>query len=121
MEKVREVPVPELGEEVYIRLLEARERDAYDNSINDGERRNIENISARLVALCLCDAEGAPMFGPQEGAAVIAKWPTPIVEPLFHECRKLNRMGKDAVEEAAKNFESDPGDSSSTDLQQPSG
>ena len=94
----------------------ARERDRYDNSVNDGERRDIDNIGARLVCLCLCDEAGELMFSdPVEGARAIGSWPTTVVEPLFHACRKLNRMGPAAVEEAAKNSETDPACSSNSD------
>ncbi len=113
---VNKVPCEHINDDAYIRTLTAKERDAYDASIDDGVRRNVDNISARLVCLCLCDEAGKLLFpDAKEGAAAIGKWPTSIVEPLYHECRKLNRMGKDAVEEAAKNFSPTPDDSSSSD------
>ncbi|HUT92367.1 MAG TPA: hypothetical protein VMY37_22925 [Thermoguttaceae bacterium] len=112
---IKEIEVSELGGTACIRTISARARDAYDNSINDGVRRDFDNISARLVCLCLCDDSGNLMFpDPVEGARVIAEWPSPVVERLFYACRDLNRMGRDALEEAAKNSEPIPADSSST-------
>lgn len=115
-QRVEKVACLNANDVACIRTLTIRERDAYDASIDDGVRRNVDNISARLVCLCLCDEAGKLLFpDAKEGAAAIGKWPTSIVEPLYHECRKLNRMGKDAVEEAAKNFSPTPDDSSSSD------
>ena len=103
------------NEDAYIRILSASARDAYEASIDDGKRRDVSNLSARLVTLCLCDEHGELLFpNAQEGAAVIGSWPTSIVEPLFDACRTLNRMGPKAIEDAAKNSESIPGVSSNT-------
>ena len=119
---IEKVEIPELNDVACIRALSARARDAYENSVDDGKQRDVANIGARLVCLCLCNEAGELIYpNATEGAVAVGEWSTLIVEPLFHACRKLNRMGKGAVEEAAKNLESIPGDSSSTDLQQPSG
>ncbi len=113
---VEEVVIPELGDVACIRTLTARQRDDYDQSIDDGKRRDIANISARLVAICLCDAGGELLFpDPAEGAKVVGAWPTVVVERLFHACRTLNQMGAAAIEDAAKNSETGPDSSSNTD------
>ncbi len=98
-----------------IRVMSALTRDGYDASVNDGKRIDVKNLGARLVVLCLCDAEGTLLFDdPVKGAAVIGGWPTTVVEPLYHACVKLNGIGKKAIEEAAKNSEGSPADSSSS-------
>ncbi len=119
---IEKVEIPELNDVAYIRTITARARDAYENSVDDGKQRDTANIGARLVCLCLCDEVGELIYpDAREGATAMGEWSTLIVEPLFHACRKLNRMGRGAVEEAAKNSDSVPNDSSSTDSQQPSG
>lgn len=114
---IKAVFVPQLGDTAHVRDMTALARDAYDNSLydDDGKRRP-ENLSARLVARCLCDEEGVLLYpNAEEGARIIAEWPTWLVEPLFIAARKLNLMGRQDLEEAAKNSENVPPGSSNTD------
>ena len=105
-----------MGEDACIRTIPAKERDAYHESINDGKRTNLVNMSARLVARCLCDDEGVLLYpDANEGAAIIGEWDGGRVDSLYRECMKLNRMRDTDIEEAAKNCETTLEDSSSTD------
>jgi hypothetical protein len=114
--EVSEVAILNANDKACIRTMSGRERDAYDASINDGKNQNFDNMSARLVVRCLCDEQGELLFpDPATGAETIGEWPTSIVDPLFDACRDLNHMKRGAVEEAAKNSEPSPDDSSSTD------
>ena len=117
MVKVMEVPLPELVGSAWIRILPATVRDAYDQSRFTEDGKPIaDNISGRLVCLCLCDEDGEPLYPDVvEGAAIIAKWPTPVVERLFIAARTFNLMGTNDLEQAAKNYEPDPDSSSSID------
>ena len=108
--KVEKHQLTELHGECYLRVLNGRERDAYDASVFDGATRNVDNLSARLLAVCLCDDKGKPLFdNPTAGAAKIGRLPSPIVERLFNVARKLNGMGADNVEELAKNSDATTG------------
>lgn len=55
------VEVPEWGGAVYVRGLTGRERDQFELSMIEtrgkSRRANLENMRARLVALCVVDAE----------------------------------------------------------------
>ena len=130
--RIERIEVRELEDHCFVRTMQARSRDAYDESVNNGERTNYQNLTGRLVARCLCDEQGEFTFAPvpdtpcklthadwerafAEGAEILGEWPTPIVERLYHWCRVINGMVADAVERAAKNSEPDPESSSSTD------
>jgi hypothetical protein len=125
MVKVRKVPIPELNDDAWIRILPSAERDAYDRSVWDDDGKRIpdvaENLPTRLIVLCLCDEHGERMYPdpkddtPNEGLAIVAAWPTPIAERLFIASRTFNMMGKDDLEKAAKNFEKTRDDSSDSD------
>ncbi len=115
--RVKRVDVPELNGACFIRVLPARERDAYDTSINDGVHRDVTNCSARLVVLCLCDESGQPLFDDiAAGEQLLGDSFTLMVDPLFFECRSFNRIGGAALEEAVKNSEPTGESASSTDL-----
>ena len=102
--KVEKVEVTELGDHCFLRVMSAKNRDAYDASVFDGETRNVGNLSARLVARCLCDEDGKLIFDNRGlGEKTLGDAPTNVVEFLYHECRRVNGMGQKAVEEAAKN------------------
>jgi len=103
--KVVKVNVPELGGEVCLCVMTARQKDNYDLSINDGKRQNLENICARLVVRCLCDEQGVHLFGDNiaEGERVLGDMPYPVIERLFEKCREINGMAESSVEDAAKN------------------
>jgi hypothetical protein len=120
----KEVPVHGTGETVFIRAISARTREDFDSMVTESGDDKIPDLPARLVCLCLCNASGdlwypEAMSSTDELASnakrVSEKLGAPVIEQLFYECRDLNRMNKGAVEEAAKNSEPDPADSSSTD------
>ena len=113
---IERIEIPELEDEVCIRTISAKARDAYDNSVNDGERRDFENIAARLVCLCLCDEAGEPFYpDAKEGATAVGEWGTSIVERLFYECRDLNMMGPRDLARAVKNLKPAPDSVSNSD------
>jgi len=113
--RVEKVNVPEIGDSCYLRVMTARERDAYDMSQGDPLTRkvNLEHITARLLVRCLCDEEGERLYADDE-LDQIGNMPSTVTEPLFNECRRINGMTAAAVEDAVKNSEATPGDSSST-------
>lgn len=119
MVKTKKIPIPELKGDAYVRMLDAYVRDAYDRSLFDKDgNRTQDNLGARLVCLALSDEAGVLLYEddkPEAVAALMAKWPTPIIERLFQGARDFNLMGKGDLEEAAKNSEKTPDGSSNTD------
>lgn len=103
---VEDVFIPEWNAYVRVRGLTGAQRDAYEASIvkNVGGKpvMNTENMRAKLVALCVVDEEGKPLFtqadveklGQKSGAAL---------QRIFEVAQRLSGLGAEAVEEAAKN------------------
>ena len=113
--RVEKVDVPELGDFCYLRVLTARERDAFDQSTGDPltKKLTVDNITARLVVLCLCNEKGVRLYNNGE-ASHVGDMPTTVIELLYNESRRINGMLPEAVEDAAKNSEETPDSSSST-------
>ena len=114
--RIERIDVPELGDCCYLRVLSARDRDAYEVSMYDGETWKPDNLSARLLVLCLCDEDGVKLFdNAGEGAKVLGDMPGSLIKPLFQKCRDINGMGTEALEQAVKNSEGTTDSDSNTD------
>src|SRR5688572_23855812 len=64
---VEDVSVPEWGGEVRLRGLTGAELDEYQASLviqtaGGGQKANLRNATAKLVARCAIDADGSPLF-----------------------------------------------------------
>ena len=81
--RTERIEVPEMGDHCFLRVMSARVRDAYEESVFDGETRNTDNLGARLVVRCLCDESGELLFGDaKEGEEVLGNMPTTVIERL---------------------------------------
>lgn len=112
-----DVPIPEMDDSLCLRMMRADEREEFDEylrGLKDGDA-GLQN--AYLVAKCLCNPDGTLMYSPDvAGAAdVSTSLFGPILDRLVTEASKLNRMQKEAVEDAAKNSEETADDSSNSD------
>ena len=120
---VPEWPHPETGEPIKLRIrgLTGKARDRYEaqmfmfRTTEDGEMRMqlLENRNARILAQCLFDPEtderlplGEEDYGAKSGD---------VVARLAQIALGLSGHGRKAVEDAGKDSESDPSDSSTTD------
>ena len=58
------VTVPEWSGEVLVWEMSARDRDRFDGSLatNNGDGANMDNIRARLVVMCVRNADGVRLF-----------------------------------------------------------
>lgn len=84
-------------------------RDAYEQSmvrVVDGKREaDLSNMRGNLVAASMIDDEtGELMFTPDEAGAL----PASLLEPLFEAARRMNGLGGEQLDTAAKNSESGP-------------
>lgn len=108
--KLEEVEVPEWGGCVYVRTLPGAERDEFDQAIYDargkGDAVDVRGVKVRLLVAALCDADGLPVFGPEDAEALNAK-SSRVLDRLFDVAQTLNGLTADDVEELAKNSESD--------------
>lgn len=104
--KTVDVPCPEWGGDVRLRALTAAQKDDFDASLGEfkdgGRVVNLHNMRAKLLALCIVDDSGAPIFTATDVEQLGAKSSAPIGR-LFEAAQRLNGMLPDAVEAAAKN------------------
>lgn len=108
---VVDVEVPELGGAVRLRMLTAAQREDYGLAIAACDARHaeapegvrsLERVRAlrrELLMRSVVDADGKPVFDPESIDALFAQ-PPAIVDRLFVAAVDLNRIGKDAGEEA---------------------
>ena len=101
MVRKQEVSIEGYGK-VYIRILKARERDNYEGAIAVGEKFNFDNFRSKLVALCLCDANGNRVFSDAE-VNLLGDLPADIINQLFTVAQELNGFTAKAVEQSEKN------------------
>lgn len=97
------VPVPEWGGEVFVRTITGAERDKWESTLSDAKGKlSLENVRARLLALCICDDKGNPIFNPVD-AVTLGRKSARALDRVFAVARKLNGIGKEELEDLAKN------------------
>ena len=95
------VSVPEWGGDVYVRAMSGAERDAFEVAITPPLGK-AENVRARLVVICACDAAGAPLFAPGD-VATVGALDARALDRVAQLARKVNALGGEEFEAAAKN------------------
>lgn len=112
--KHEDVPVPQWGGSVRIRVMTGTERDEFRSQLaSHGQDIPVAVFSAALVAAAAIDEAGNRLFTMEDVTALQAKsaasldWPAAVA-------MRLNGLGGKAIEDAAKNSESgQSGDSGS--------
>lgn len=112
--KTEDVPVPEWGGTVRVRMMSGIERDAFSNSLLGSEgKTDLTNYRAKLVAASIVDESGAREFSESDVQALGGKSASAL-ERVFVVADRLNTMGAAAVDTAEKNSLPTPSDASST-------
>lgn len=120
-----EVPTPEWAdgdEDAGIRLqsLSGRERDKFEASMTEAKgngkmRRNLDNLRARLIALCAVNEDGSLMFKSSGQVEMLGNKNVKPLQRLFDKCQELSGMSDDDVEELTKDFVKAPDEASTSD------
>lgn len=118
--KYETIPVPEWGGDVRLRTLTGRERDEFEASTVETnkkgqQRANLVNIRARLVSLCLVDDDGNRMFTERRDIILLGEKSAAALERVFSKCNEMNGLSDKDVEELAENFSESPDESSDSD------
>lgn len=95
-----EVQVPEWGGSVYIKTMSAGHREQWESSFDSN--LNNKAVRASILVLTLCDENGVLLFSPDD-VAKLNEQDGHIIDRLFQEATKHNRILKEASEEAKKN------------------
>ena len=96
------VTVPEWGGMVYVRTMTGGERDAWELSLTDGEKRNLSNVRARLAVLVMVDEFGARLFRDDQADALGEK-SAAALDRIFDVAIRLNKLSQQDVEDLEKN------------------
>src|SRR5262249_18610716 len=101
-----EVAVPEWDCTVWVRTLTGADRDTWESSSLEkrgkGREINMRNIRARLLVLCLEDADGKLIFQADD-AEELGQKSAVVLARLFQVAQKVNALREEDVEELAKN------------------
>lgn len=105
---------------VFVKGLQADERDAYEQSLietgPDGRtrvKRVQRNVRASLLVRCLVDEAGERLFADKDVEAV-GKIDASIADKLWDVARRLSGMDTEAVDKAAEGFDTAQDDGSSS-------
>jgi hypothetical protein len=104
------VEIPEWGltkDQAFIRTMTGLERDAFEASnVERGPGGQMQvtfkNMSARLVARCLVDAEGKRII-PDDQIDALGQKSAKVLLRLFRVAQQVNGLDAGAVKEAEKN------------------
>jgi hypothetical protein len=112
-----QVNVPEWGGAVHVRSLTGAERDDFEASMFEGQgkkaRMNSKNLRARLVALCVVDADGERIFADGDVEALGRK-SAAALDRVFSAAQRLNGFTQADIEELEGNSETAPSDASTS-------
>jgi hypothetical protein len=99
-----DVPVPEWGEDVGVRIkvITCEEHAAFVARVDGIDDDAM--VTAHLAIESVVDADGKPLFGPEDIAGLMKKSAS-AVKRIGERSMRLNRLGKAAAEETRKNSE----------------
>lgn len=110
--KPTKVSVPDLGGDVYVRVMSAAEKEDYEDGFSkrmrtfqDGTANPDYNatlsIRASLVIATACDESGTRLFK-ESDFAQLSLVPYTVLMPIFEAAQKVNGLVKTAVDDATK-------------------
>ena len=98
-----EISVPEWGGTVRVRMMTGAERDALGATLLGADKKvDMSQYRIRLLAACLVDEAGQPLFGPDEVGLLGAKSGVAL-DRVYRVAERLNDVGAGAVEAAQGN------------------
>ena len=119
--KFEDVPVPQLGGSIRIRVMAGDARDAFNDFMrSSGEQKHAPSaVAAALLVHTCVDESGEPMFTMEDLGRLRAK-SGPMLDFMMHEAMRINALGQKADDEAEKNSVSNQSDDSGTASPSPS-
>lgn len=103
---LKEVEIPEWGGSVFVKTMNGQERDSFELSVIDEKHKgkmNLENIRAKLCAVCLCDENGERLFSDKEVFA-LSKKSASALSKIFQVAQELNGLSPESVEQIKEDF-----------------
>jgi hypothetical protein len=119
---IKEIEVPELGGNVYIRKWSGKDRAKFlqasitvDSGNVDVKYEKIFDNMSLVVALSLCDETGARMFNDEE-IELINELNADAIQSIYQHALELNSLVQKSLQEAAKNSNAIQNEDSTSDL-----
>ena len=113
-----DVAVPEWGGTVRVGMLMGAERDAFEQGLvtRQGKKvqMHLENVRARLVALCVVDGEGQRVFK-EEDVKALGRKSALALNRVFEVAQRINGLTEKDMEELAGNSASGQSEDSTSD------
>lgn len=101
--KSEDVPVPEWGGTVRVRVMTGTERDALSAAvIGNDNKPDMSQWRLRLAAACIVGEDGSPMFAQDEIAQLGSKSAVAL-ERVIRAAERLNAGGEEAIKAAEGN------------------
>jgi|SRR5882672_1050809 len=102
--QIEQVAVPEWGEAamVNIRVFSGADRDAWEASVLENGKANMDNLRAKLLSFAICDEQGTRLFSMSDVAALGNKNGVALGR-LVEVAKRLNKIGKDEEDTAKGN------------------
>lgn len=94
------VHVKEWGGDVYISVMSAGDRDAYECEWLANKERGVQNFRSKFLARCLCDKDGRRLFTDAEIDQLASK-SIAVVDRLFAKATKHNAVSMEDVNQLA--------------------
>lgn len=101
--KVESVPVPEWGDDVFIKTLSGTERDAFEDAYSADK---MKNFRVRFLVLTLCDENGDRLFADSE-VDELGKKSAGVISRLFEKAWAANAFRSEDVDALGKDLASD--------------
>ena len=118
---IKEIEVPELGGNVYIRKWSGKDRAKFlqasisvDGGSVDVKYEKIFDNMSLAVALSLCDETGARMFNDDE-VELINELNSDAIQSIYQSALELNSLIQKSLQEAAKNSNAIQSEDSTSD------
>jgi hypothetical protein len=110
----KEVSVPEWGGKVMVKGLNGTQRNAFEASMVKGQGKNasvnMQNATAKLVALTIVDNEGNHVFSQSDVEALGAKSGRAL-NRVYEKAAELSGLSDSDMEEMTEGFGNTQGDS----------
>ncbi len=98
--KVAAITVPELEEQIYVRVMSGAERYAFEQTALDEDSNN--NGLVEVTFLCLCDENGKRVFTDESDKATIEQLPADVLYLIFNKALEINRINTPDVSDEVK-------------------
>jgi hypothetical protein len=104
--KIEDMYIPELDKNVRVKALNARERDAYEQSLMQGKGANqsvnMRNARAKLAVMVLVDANGQRLYRDNQ-ANDLGNAPAIVIERIFDRGRRLAGITNEDLDQLTGN------------------